>query len=110
MTLPESQSLFLAILAPAREGLATDPSPEERTLLMAHFELLQKAASEGRVLMFGRTTDEATRPPMGLVLFRAEDAIEAEAWMAEDPVMKAGLMHYEIRPYRIAGGAPGLVV
>ena len=96
-------------MTPRRDGLASAPTPEEAALIGAHFLRLVAAAEAGYAFLFGRTTDEAERPPMGIVVFRAVSRDEAEAWMAADPAVQARAMLCEIRPYQIAGGAAGVL-
>ena len=109
MTDPHERTEWIAFLTPSRDGLASAPTPEEAALIGAHFQRLVRAAESGDAVLFGRTTDEAERPPMGIVVFRAATREDAKAWMADDPAVDAGLMRCEIRPYQIAGGAPGVL-
>ncbi len=109
MAEPSTQSEWIALLTPSRDGLATAPTREEAEAIGAHFERLVTAAEAGTAILFGRTTDEAERPPLGIVVFRAEGRVQAEAWMASDPAVRAGVMRCEVRPYRVAGGAAGVL-
>jgi uncharacterized protein YciI len=45
---------------------------------------------------------EPSEQAMGLVIFKAKDLKEAEAFMAEDPAVVAGVMKAEVRPYQVA--------
>ena len=107
MTDPHERTEWIAFLTPSHDGLASTPTPEEAALIGAHFRRLVQAAESGAAILFGRTTDEAERPPMGIVVFRAVSRDEAEAWMAADPAVQAGAMRCELRPYQVAGGAAG---
>ena len=93
---------FLYRLQVTRPAMVTEgPTEEERLILAAHFAHLRDLTLAGVVLLAGRTlTSEPL--PFGLVIFFAKDEAEARRLMAEDPVVKHGLMTAELFPYRIA--------
>lgn len=66
-----------------------------------HFQRLQVAAKEKKVIFAGRTT-ESNEKTFGLVVFDAATAQEAESFMASDPVVIAGVMTFELHPYYLA--------
>ena len=101
-------SEFLYRLQPTRPAMLTDGlTAVEREAVAAHFAYLQQLAVTGVVLLFGRTqtTDAST---FGIVIYRAGSPDEARQIMADDPVVRAGVMRAEVFPFRIAGVAPGL--
>jgi uncharacterized protein YciI len=74
---------------------------EAQAAIGRHFQRLQAATQTGKVLLAGRT-DESNEKTLGLVVFEAADAAEAERFMAEDPAVVAGVMLHEVRPYQVA--------
>jgi uncharacterized protein YciI len=74
---------------------------EAQAAIGRHFQRLQAATQTGKVLLAGRT-DESNDKTLGLVVFEAADAAEAERFMAEDPAVVAGVMLHEVRPYQVA--------
>jgi uncharacterized protein YciI len=66
-----------------------------------HFVRLQELARARKVIFAGRTLEPNPRT-IGLVVFEAVDLKEAEAFMAADPAVVAGVMTAEVRPYQIA--------
>lgn len=100
----DTRCQFLYRLQPARiEMLTQGPTPEEARVIGEHFGYLTDAAAHGHVLLFGRTqtTDEST---FGLALLRFSEMSAAEAFMNNDPAVKAGVMHARLFPFKIAGG------
>ena len=104
----QTEPQWLAVLTPGRATFPGDATAEELAMIARHASWLEELASAGRVLLFGRTQDEAERAPMGVVIFAADDRSAAEALMHEDPALASGLMAWEVRPYKIAGSADGL--
>ena len=91
---------FLYKLRASRlEMLTVGPTPEEQATIPRHAAHLQQLASDGRVHHFGRTmnNDEKT---VGLVVFDAEDAEEAEKFVHADPAIVSGVMRGELFPYQ----------
>ena len=73
---------------------------------MRHAQYLTKLCDAGKLILAGRTTEDAN--PIGLAIFEACERAEVDAMMAADPVIESGLFAMEIRPYEIAmmrGGA-----
>jgi uncharacterized protein YciI len=93
---------FLGILRLApRYHDAAAMTPDAQAAIGRHFQRLLAAARSGQVLLAGRT-DEPNDKTLGLVVFEAADAAEAERFMAEDPAVVAGVMLPEVRPYQVA--------
>jgi uncharacterized protein YciI len=72
-----------------------------------HFTRLQHEATKGTVLFAGRTDDRdendwLAEDTLGLVVFEAGDRVAAEAFMADDPAVQAGVMTSAIQSYRLA--------
>jgi uncharacterized protein len=66
-----------------------------------HFERLKELTDSGMVILAGRTLNEEENA-FGIVIFEAEDAEKARAFMKEDPAVKEGIMTAELFPYRVA--------
>lgn len=100
MTEPAGE--FIVILRPVRPGLVVDgPLPEEMPVLAAHLAWLQQMAADGHVVLAGRT-QEADASTFGIVILRADGVGQAEALAGQDPAVAGGLMHIQVRPFRIA--------
>jgi uncharacterized protein len=100
---------WLIVLTLARPELQ-DPkawTKEDSAAVGAHFARLQKMTEDGRVLFFGRTQDTApdgklVPDTMGLIVVEAPDRAAAEAVLAGDPAVMAGLMRGKVFSYKIA--------
>lgn len=66
-----------------------------------HFQRLQKAHEEGKIILAGRT-DEANDKTFGIVIFYANNEAEAKEFMLGDPAVKAGIMEATLHPYNVA--------
>ena len=51
--------------------------------------------------MAGRTLEDNDKT-FGIVVFEAENGDDARAFMASDPTIVAGVMTFELHPYRVA--------
>ena len=95
---------FLVLLRPVRAGMVVDgPLPEELPVLAAHRAWLEQMASEGRVVLAGRTR-EADPSTFGIAILRAASDAEAREIAGRDPAVAGGLMTAQVRPFRIAVG------
>ena len=94
------QFLGILRLAPKYHDAAA-MTAEAQAAIGRHFQRLQAATRTGKVLLAGRT-DEPNDKTLGLVVFEAADAAEAERFMSEDPAVVAGVMLQEVRPYQVA--------
>jgi uncharacterized protein YciI len=77
------------------------PTERESAIVSEHFAYLQGLVEAGTVLMAGRTQTRDERA-FGIVVFVAPSGFEAAQVVANDPVVKHGVMHAELFPYRIA--------
>ena len=91
-------SEYIYIIHPYRQELAFHPTPEEETILSEHFAYLQRAASEGIVLLAGPSLDGI----FGVVILHAEDEGAAQHFMFNDPAVKGDLMMAELHPFRLS--------
>jgi uncharacterized protein YciI len=89
---------FVYILTPNRPSLVEDVSPEEELVLDEHFEYLQRALAEGKLVLAGRCLDA----DFGIVVFRATTEGAAKEFMNDDPAVKSEVMTARLKPFRIA--------
>jgi uncharacterized protein YciI len=89
---------YLYLIRPVRSGRDDDFTPEEETILEAHFQYLKGKLREGALLLAGPCLDRA----FGIVLLRVGSLAEAEAIMCQDPAVAGGVMTAEIHPFRIS--------
>ncbi|MBM3153082.1 MAG: hypothetical protein FJZ96_12925 [Chloroflexi bacterium] len=86
------------LIHPYRHEFFDNPTPDETSAMQAHFEYLQQALKEGILVLAGPCLDET----FGLVVFHAEDDAAANAFMLNDPSIRAGVMMAELHPMRIS--------
>jgi uncharacterized protein YciI len=67
-----------------------------------HFRRLQRLHKEGRVILAGRTLNEADPSQFGVVIFEADTEAEARALMEEDDAVKEKIMTAQLFPFRVA--------
>ena len=94
---------FIYTLKPVRAAMVSDgPSAQEAQTLGQHVAYLEGLASQGTVILFGRTqnNDEST---FGLVIFEAASEHAARDIMAGDPAVEHGLMQATLFPYKVSG-------
>lgn len=89
---------YIYLIHPYREEFYEKPTQEEEAAMDAHFEYLKQATTEGRVLLAGPCLDET----FGLVVFRAENELAAQAFMHNDPSVRCNVMMAELHPLRIS--------
>lgn len=93
---------FLYRIKPTRVAMLSDgPSASEQAAVEAHFAYLERLATEGVVLVAGRTLnrDEHT---FGIVVFAAATEAEAAAIVQADPAVERGVMTAALFPFRVA--------
>ncbi len=89
---------FIYLLKPIRPDLMGNASPEEDSVLSSHFEYLQRALDDGKLVLAGPCEDAA----FGIVLFKAPTEQEAAEFMSNDPAVKGKLMTAALHPFRIS--------
>lgn len=73
-------------------------SSEEEAIVEKHYDRLEKALDDGRLILAGPCSDGE----FGIVVFRARSEKEAEKFVEDDPAVKAGLMKAELHAFRIS--------
>jgi uncharacterized protein YciI len=93
---------FIYVIRPTRDDmLASGLTAGEQRTMGEHFAYLQKAMTEGKVLLAGRTQTTDTSG-FGLCIFRAADLPAANAFTSADPAVAAGVVRAEVFPYKVA--------
>jgi uncharacterized protein YciI len=90
---------FICFISARRPTFPDDATEEELAVVGAHFQYLVALKDKGKLILAGRTQDES---PIGLSIFEVESQEEAEALVANDPAVKAGIFKPTLRPYQVA--------
>jgi uncharacterized protein len=104
----EARTPFMLILS-LREDLR-DPAnwtDVERQAVGAHFEMLQREAAAGNMLLAGRPDEYEPNGLMaadvlGIGIFLAASREEAEKFVAADPAVVAGVMSVRLHKFNLA--------
>jgi uncharacterized protein YciI len=91
---------FFLKLIPPRPTFAADMTPAERHAMEAHAAYLGELIEKGIGVAFGPVFDP--RGVFGLGIVEAADENEARVLTERDPVVVAGVAHYEISPMRLS--------
>ena len=89
---------YIYLIHPFRDEFFNQPTPAEEAAMEAHFTYLQQATQAGTVLLAGPCLDDT----FGLVVFAAADEAAAQAFMYNDPSVKANVMMAELHPFRVS--------
>jgi uncharacterized protein YciI len=104
----EGHSPYIFVLS-LREDLRDQAAwkDEERQAVQAHFEMLEREAKAGKVLLAGRSAD---RDPdgrihsdvIGIGVFLAGSRKDAESFVANDPAVVGGVMKVRVHSFNLA--------
>ena len=76
------------------------PLEQRRLHLDAHRTWVNQQAQAGRRIRSGFLVDEQRRPGGGgLLIFEAESYAEARAWVLTDPMIRAGLVRWQLQEW-----------
>ena len=89
---------FIYMLRPRSRSLIDETTPEEEARLGEHFDYLERALEDGKLILAGPCLDGE----FGVVLFRAATENEALEFMQSDPAVRHGLMTAELHPFRVS--------
>ena len=67
-----------------------------------HFRRLQQLHSEGKVVLAGKTQDDADESQFGVVILEVNSEDEARKIMEDDDAVRAGVMTARLFPFRVA--------
>ena len=104
----EARTPFMLLLT-LREDLR-DPAnwtDAERQAVGAHFQMLQREAAAGNMLVAGRSDEYESNGHMaadvlGIGIFLAASREEAEKFVAADPAVLAGVMSVRLHKFNLA--------
>lgn len=91
-------SCFIYLLRPMRSNFIESITREEEVLLGEHFDYLEKALEEGRLILAGPCLDGV----FGVVIFKAASQEDAQGFMNDDPVVKRRIMRAEAHSFRVS--------
>jgi uncharacterized protein YciI len=89
---------FIYVLHTKGRDVIDKTTSEEEARLGEHFEYLQRALEDGKLILAGPCEDGE----FGIVVFRAAAEDEASAFMQSDPAVRHGLMTAELHPFRVS--------
>ena len=94
-------SQYLTRIQLTRDGFLIESTPDEDTIVRAHFHYLRDLTEQGIVLMAGHTlnTDDTSH---GLVVFVADSEEHARSIVENDPAVKGGVFRAELFPFAVA--------
>jgi uncharacterized protein YciI len=75
---------------------------QDGNIVGKHFRRLQKLHKEGKVILAGRTLNEADASQFGIVVLEAESPEEARKLMEEDDAVKEKIMTAQLFPFSVA--------
>ncbi len=81
--------------------LSDGMTDRENEIIERHFAYLSDLKVKGVVKLAGRTTNTDSSS-FGVMIFEAEDEEAARLIMANDPVVKEGVLAAKLFPFRIA--------
>jgi len=90
---------WVYFIHPPRDDFAETMTEREQEAWGRHWERLQRAFAEGRVVLVGPTLG---RVNTGLCVFEAPDEAAALAFMNADPTIAEGFARGELRPMRVS--------
>lgn len=77
-------------------------TPQDNSIVGKHFRRLQKLHQEGKVILAGRTLNEADASQFGIVILAVGSEEEARKLMEEDDAVKEQIMTAQLFPFRVA--------
>jgi uncharacterized protein YciI len=89
---------FIYVLRAEGRNLIDETTPEEEARLGEHFDYLERALEDGKLILAGPCLDGE----FGVVLFRAATDDEASEFVQSDPAVRRGLMTAELHPFRVS--------
>ncbi|RYY99214.1 MAG: hypothetical protein EOO11_05700 [Chitinophagaceae bacterium] len=80
-----------------KAGRAPEEGEDVGSLQMGHLAHLFGMEQEGKALVFGPVTSEGDLK--GIIIFNTADKELVHTWMAEDPMLKAGIFRFELHDW-----------
>jgi hypothetical protein len=88
---------FISLLRPWRSDFIATMTPEEKALMERHLAYVDELAGKGKIILGGAATDGS----IGILVFVADSAEEAQQMFDNDPVAKSGIGQLELHPFRV---------
>lgn len=95
--MPPMPDQFIYLVRPPRPDFVQTRTPAEARIVQAHFDYLTELLHASKLVLAGPCLDGA----FGIVVLKGVDAAEAQALMAADPAVKAGVFSAELHPFRV---------
>lgn len=92
---------YLTKWIPPRPDFLPTMTPEEQSLMQRHGDLQTELRTQRLIVANGPVTDPAGT--YGVALWEIEDDVDIEDLTAQDPIILAGLGHYEHFPMLMLG-------
>jgi len=89
---------FIYVLRTKGRNYIDEATPQEEATLGEHFEYLQRALNDEKLILAGPCEDGE----FGIVVFRAATEKEALEFMQSDPAVRHGLMTAELHALRVS--------
>ena len=89
---------FICVLRLSRPEMFDQMTTKEEATINKHFDRLEKALGDGRLILAGPCLDGA----FGIVVFQANSEEEAKEFMKKDPAVSEGIMTAELHPFRVS--------
>jgi uncharacterized protein YciI len=93
---------FISLLRVKRAGFLATMTPEERAVMEEHMIYVKGLFDKGKILFAGAATDGT----VGIIVYRADSADEAQQLYDNDPAVRAGIGYPELHPFHV-GYLPG---
>jgi uncharacterized protein YciI len=86
---------FISLLRPWRPDFIATMTTEERAVMDRHLAYIDELAGKGKVILAGAATDGS----VGILVFQAGSAEEAQQILDDDPVANSGIGQLELHPF-----------
>jgi uncharacterized protein YciI len=75
---------------------------QDKQTVGRHFRRLQQLQKDGRLILAGKTLDDADPSQFGVVIFEADSEEEARKQMEADDAVREKIMTAQLFPFRVA--------
>jgi uncharacterized protein len=89
---------YIYLTHPLREEFFDNPSDYEEVVMQEQLNFLNAGVDSGQVILAGPCTDHS----FGLVIFNADNEIDANKFMMSDPSIQKNVMIAELHPFKIS--------
>ena len=98
---PKKQFVYVLKLTP-RLLDEKNWTEQDRQIVGRHFRRLQQMRKDGRLILAGKTLDDADPGQFGVVVFEADTEEEARGVMEADDAVREKIMTARLFPFRVA--------